>query len=80
MVKTNILVLCSLLYSTKKFLKNLVETHFKLGNEMTATQVLYVFNISYDAHFRDLTLSGTCISHTSVVCTAVILGLLMVPN
>jgi hypothetical protein len=44
---------------------------------MTATQ-MYVFSINYDAHFWDLTLSGTFISRTFVVCMAVILGLLMV--
>jgi len=47
---------------------------------MTAMQVLYFFNINYGAHFQGRALSGTCISHTSVVCMAVILGLLMVQN
>ena len=81
MVKTNILIICSFLYSTKKFFRNLVQTSkFKLGNRMTATQVSYFFNINYDARFQDLALNGTCISHTSVFCVAVVAGFLMVQN
>jgi len=47
---------------------------------MTVMHVSYFFSISYGAHFRDRALSGICISHTSVVCMAVILGLLMLQN
>ena len=42
MVKTNILVVCSFLYSNKKFLENLVHTpHCKLGGKVTATLIMY---------------------------------------
>jgi hypothetical protein len=42
-------------------------SHCKLGKENTASPVSYFFKNQYDAHLQDLTLSGACISHNSVV-------------